>query len=69
MKIVFTEHAKDRMKKRKISEDEVIEVIKYSDNLYKKQNKYYARKNIVRANIEVVYEQENYIKVITIYYL
>ncbi|MBI2045729.1 DUF4258 domain-containing protein [Candidatus Pacearchaeota archaeon] len=44
MKIVFTEHAKDRMKKRKISEEEVIEAIKYPDKLSKKEGKYYAKK-------------------------
>ena len=69
MKIVFTEHAKDRMKKRKISEEEVIDAIMHPDKLLKKEGKYYAKKNILRANIEAVYEKENYIKVITIYYL
>lgn len=69
MKIVFTEHAKERMKKRKISEEEVIDAINYPNKLSKKEGNYYAEKNIIRANIEVVYEKENYIKVITIYYL
>ena len=69
MRVVFTEHAKDRLKKRKISEEEVIQAIKYPDKLSKKKGKYYVQKNIVRANIEIVYEKENYIKIITIYYL
>lgn len=69
MKIVFTEHAKDRMKKRKITEEEITQAVKYPDSLSKKDGKYYAMKNIARANIEVVYEKENYIKIITLYYL
>ncbi len=68
MKIFFTEHAKDRMERRKISKEEIIEAIKHPDELSKKHGKYYAKKNIVRAKIEVVYEKENYIKVITLYY-
>lgn len=67
MKIVFTEHAKERMKKRGISEEEVINAIKYGEEVIKKLGKYYARKNIGRRKIEVVYEKENYIKVITVY--
>ena len=68
MEIVFTEHAKDRIKKRKITEDEVINAIKYPNKIEKKKGKYYAQKNIDRAVIEVVYEKDKYIKVITIYY-
>ncbi len=35
MKIVFTEHSKERMKKRSITEDEIIEAIKRPDNTKK----------------------------------
>ncbi|MBI2046795.1 DUF4258 domain-containing protein [Candidatus Pacearchaeota archaeon] len=69
MKVIFTEHAKDRIRKRKISEEEVIDAIKYPEKTLKREEKYYARKNIGRAEIEVVYEKDNYIKVITIYYI
>ncbi len=69
MKIVFTKHAKEMMEKRKISEDEVIQTIEHSENLAKIEGFYYARKNIMRANIEVVYEKVKYIKVITLYYI
>ena len=37
MEIVFTEHAKDRIKKRKITEDEVINAIKYPNKIEKKK--------------------------------
>jgi len=69
MEIVFTEHAKERLKKRKITEEEVKESIKYPDKVNKKEGKYYIQKNIGRAKIEIVYEKDKYIKIITIYYL
>ena len=69
MKIVFTLHAKDRMKKRKISEEEIILTIKNPDKTYKREDKYYSSKNIGRAIIEVVYEKDKYIKIITFYYI
>ncbi len=68
MKIIFTEHAKDRLKKRKITEDEIINTIKYPDKTEKKEEKYYASKDIGRGKIEVVYEKEKYIKIITFYW-
>jgi len=67
--IDFTNHAKEQMKERNISEDEVINTIKYPEETSKDGKVYYARKNIGRANIEVVYTRENYIKVITVYSL
>ena len=45
------------MEKRKINEDEVIQTIKYPEKLVKIEGLYYAQKNIMRANIEVVYEK------------
>ena len=69
MEIIFTEHAKDRMKKRKISREEIIEIIKYPDKVIKKFGKYIVQKNLQRANIEVVYEKEKYLKIITVYYI
>ncbi len=69
MKIVFTHHARDRMKKRKITEEEVAETLKFPDKTSKKESKYYAQKNIKRAKIEVAYERDKYLKVITVYYI
>ena len=69
MNIIFTLHAKDRMAKRKITEEEVIHAIKNSDKTFKIEGKYYAQKDIGRAKIEVVYEKDKYIKIITLYYL
>ncbi len=67
MHIEFTNHAKEQMKERNISEDEVISTIKYSERTYKMGSIYYARKNIERATIEVIYAKQNYIRVITVY--
>jgi len=69
MEIVFTLHAEERIIKRGISKEEVIEAIKYPENIEKKSGKYYIQKNIGRGIIEIVYEKENYIKVVTVYWL
>jgi hypothetical protein len=69
MEILFTKHVLFRMKKRKITEDEVINAIKYPEKTSKNEGKFYIQKNIDRANIEVVYEKDKYIKVITVYYI
>ncbi len=67
MHIELTKHAKEQMKERGISEDEVINTIKYPEKTQKIDNVYYAQKSLGWANIEVVYIRENYIKVITVY--
>jgi len=59
MKIVFTEHAKFRMKRRKITEDEIANAVRYPDKTYKRKGNYYAQKDIGRAKIEIVYEKDN----------
>ena len=69
MEIVFTKHVEDRIKKRKITSDEVINTIKYAEKTIKKEGKYYAQKNIERGKIEVVYEKDKYIKIITVYWI
>ncbi|MDP2672652.1 MAG: DUF4258 domain-containing protein [Nanoarchaeota archaeon] len=68
MKIIFTKHAEEQMKERKIEKLLVEETIKYADKTRKEgKNKYYARRKINGFTLEVVYTRENYIKVITIY--
>lgn len=69
MNIQFTEHALYTMKKRRITEDEVISAIKYPEKTEKISDKYYVTKNIGRGIIEVVFIRENYIKVITLYWI
>lgn len=67
MNIIFTKHAKDQMKERGISEDEVMNTLKFPENTEKIDDLYYAQKKTNQGIIEVVYEKQNYIKVITVY--
>ncbi len=69
MNIVFTKHAKEQIEERGISEDEVISAVKYPELTKKIDDVYYARKKTTSGVIEVVYVKENYIKVITLYFL
>ena len=68
MKIIFTRHAEEQIKERKIEKRLVEETIKYADKTRKEgKNKYYASRKINGFFLEVVYIRENYIKVITVY--
>ncbi|MBI2631393.1 DUF4258 domain-containing protein [Candidatus Pacearchaeota archaeon] len=67
MHIEFTDHARERMKKRNISEDEVINTIKYPEKTEKIDGIYYVQKSLGRFTLHVVFIRENYIKVITLY--
>ena len=69
MEIEFTEHAKDRIKKRKIKKEEIIEAINNPDKIKKEEGKYYVQKDIRRGKIEIVYSKDKYIKIITIYWI
>ena len=75
MKIKYTEHAKERLEKRKITEDEVTNTIRFPEKLTKEHGKYYAQKDIGRGKIEVVYgrienpEEGKYLNIITVYWL
>ena len=69
MQIIFTEHAINRLKKRKITLEEAELAIKNPDKTRKEGGKYIAKKDIGRARIEVVYEKDKYINVLTIYYI
>ena len=57
------------MERRGISEDEVISTIKFPEKTRKIGNIYYAQKKLTSGTIEIVFEKENYIKVITLYSL
>ena len=57
------------MRKRGITKDEVIQTISYPDITSKQKGKYFVQKNIGRAKIEVVYEKDKYLNVITVYYI
>jgi len=69
MKIEFTDHIRNRLKKRKIKEKEIIDAINNPDNEYKSEGKFYAQKDLGRGKIEVVYQRDKYIKLITVYWI
>ena len=70
MKVIFTNHARYRIEKRKILEDEVIDAINYPDKTIKRHNKYYFQKRLNRGTIEVSCEKtESLINVITVYWI
>lgn len=53
MEIIFTGHAKYRIEKRKILEQEVIDAIKHPDKTIKRHDKYYFQKRLERGAIEI----------------
>ena len=55
------------MKEKSINEDEVMNTLKYPESTQKIDDLYYAQKKTNQGIIEVVYEKQNYIKVITVY--
>ncbi|MBU3923607.1 MAG: DUF4258 domain-containing protein [Nanoarchaeota archaeon] len=70
MKIIFTEHAKEKLQRRKITQDEAINTIIYPEITNKIRGKYYAQKETSRGKIEVVYTREDkFLKVITLYWI
>ena len=70
MEIIFTNHAKYRIKKRKLLKQEVIDAIRFPDKTIKKHDKYYYQKKLERGTIEVVVEKtEKNLNVVTIFWL
>ena len=66
----FCAHILGRMMRRSIAEFEIIDAVKMPDITIKKNNRYYARKDLQRGTIEVVYEKtERYISLITVYWV
>jgi len=70
MNIIFTGHAKYRIEKRKLSEEEVSNAILRPDITSKKYDKYYYQKRLQNGVIEVVCEKtEKGLNVITVYWV
>jgi Domain of unknown function (DUF4258) len=67
-KIIFTEHAKDRLDRRRISEDSVVSAIASPDFVIVRGEESEAHKNIAGNLLKVVYtEKERFIIIITLY--
>jgi hypothetical protein len=67
MIVAYTLHARERMKERGISEDEVVFTLQFPFILHKSGERYVAHGKINNRTIRVVYEKENYLKIITVY--
>ncbi len=66
MDIEFTDHVKNRLKKRKIKEEEIINAINNPDKIYRLEGKYFVQKDLNRGKIEIIYQKDKYITVITV---
>ena len=70
MRITYTQHAEDRMIKRNVSKEEIEYSLRHPIRIRKMYGVYYALAELHRGKIEIVYEKgENYINVITFYWL
>ena len=69
MEIIFTQHALERIGKRKILKEEAIDCVRYPDKIHKKHGKHYFQKKTGRGTIEAVCEKKDYIKIITVYWV
>lgn len=69
MHIEYTYHALEQIKERKIHFLWVEEAIKYADITYREGHKYYASKKFNGRTLKIVYVKENYIKVITTFWI
>ena len=67
MIFIFTNHAKERMIERNISEKEVREVIEFPDYTVSKDDKIEAHKKINNKNLKIIYYKEGkFIKIATV---
>ena len=69
MRIQYTNHAKDQIRKRKIHFVWIEEKIQKPDTKQKGGKKYWAKKKLNGKTLKVVYVKEEAIKVITAFFL
>jgi len=71
MKILYSSHAKKRLRERGIKEEDVIETIEFPEyTIRRSNNEIEAYKKIKGRMLKVVYfQKERYIKIITLYYV
>ena len=69
MDIVYTKHANEQIKERKILNIWVEETIKSPDQTKIQGHKYYATKKLNGKTLRVIYVKEKYINVITSYFI
>ena len=69
MRIVYTYHAEAKLQKLKAEKNWVEETILWPDKLRRDDTKFVATKKLNGLTLEVIFEKQSYIKVITLYYL
>jgi len=69
MHIVYTLHAEEQLKERKIINVWVEETIKSPDMIKQKGHKCYVIKKLNGKTLKVVYVKEKYLKVVTAYFI
>ncbi|NOZ80351.1 MAG: DUF4258 domain-containing protein [DPANN group archaeon] len=69
MDIIFTFHANEQIRERKIHLTWIKETIKFPDDIMRVGKKCYATKRLNGLSLKVVYVKEKHIKVITSFYL
>ncbi|MBI4980527.1 DUF4258 domain-containing protein [Candidatus Woesearchaeota archaeon] len=69
MEIIYTIHARQQIKERKVEQIWVDETIKSPDITQQNGYKYYAVKKLNGKTLKVVFVREKYIKVITAYFI
>ena len=57
MDIIFTEHALERLERRRFLKEEIIEAIRYPDKTVKKYGKYYYQKVLESGKVGIVCEK------------
>jgi hypothetical protein len=68
MKLIYTNHAKKRMRERAITEKDILEIIEFPEYTLKRGGEIESYKKINSIMTKVVYAvKESYIKVITVY--
>ena len=69
MDIRYTFHAKQKIEGRKLEKVWIEETIKYPDYTKREGRKYYVTKKLNGMTLRVVYTKENYINIITLYWI
>ena len=69
MHIIYTLHAEERIKERKIIKIWVQETIESPDILKQEGNKFYAVKKLNGKTLKVIFLKEKYIKIITSHFI
>ena len=68
MNIIYTLHAEEQLRERKIEKTWVEDTIQSPDTIEHEGHKYYTVKKLNGKTLKVVYVKEKYIKIITIYF-